>query len=65
MTRVVILMQENKTPDYYFPTLTAWGADIRNNGHLLAAPPIPVTVLIGMDITFSFRSSPPPNPRSL
>lgn len=41
MTRVVILMQENKTSDYYFPTLADWGADIRNNGHLLAAPPIP------------------------
>jgi phospholipase C len=41
MRRVVILMQENKTPDYYFPTLSKWGADIRNNGNLLAAPPIP------------------------
>jgi phospholipase C len=41
MTSVVILMQENKTPDYYFPTLADWGADIQNNGNLLAAPPIP------------------------
>ena len=41
MIRVVILMQENKTPDYYFPTLTNWGADIQNNGNLLAAPPTP------------------------
>ena len=41
MTRVVILMQENKTPDYYFPTLADWGADIQNRGKLLPAPPIP------------------------
>ena len=41
MTRVVVLMQENKTPDFYFPTLAAWGADIRNGGNLLADPPIP------------------------
>jgi phospholipase C len=25
MKRVVILMQENKTPDFYFPTLASWG----------------------------------------
>lgn len=41
MQRVVILMQENKTPDYYFPTLSLWGADIKNNGGLLSSPPIP------------------------
>ncbi|MDB6084171.1 MAG: hypothetical protein JWN43_2052 [Gammaproteobacteria bacterium] len=41
MTRVVILMQENKTPDYYFPTLSAWGADIENRGNLLTTPPVP------------------------
>lgn len=41
MTRVVILMQEIKTPDYYFPTLADWGADIQNKGDLLAEPPIP------------------------
>ena len=41
MTRVVILMQENKTTDYYFPTLADWGADVQNSGNLLAAPPIP------------------------
>jgi hypothetical protein len=40
MTRIVVLMQENKTPDYYFPTLAAWGAEIQNRGSLLAAPPI-------------------------
>jgi phosphoesterase family protein len=41
MTRAVILMQENKTPDYYFPTLAQWGAEVLNNGHLLTVPPIP------------------------
>jgi len=41
MTRVIILMQENKTPDYYFPTLASWGADVDNRGHLLKTPPIP------------------------
>jgi hypothetical protein len=43
MNRVVILMQENKTPDFYFPTLSAWGADIQNRGNLLEAPPLPDT----------------------
>ena len=37
--RVIVFMQENKTPDFYFPTLAAWGADILQNGHLMAAPP--------------------------
>jgi len=41
MARVVILMQENKTPDFYFPTLAAWGANIQNRGKLLATPPLP------------------------
>jgi len=41
MPRVVILMQENKTPDYYFPTLSLWGADVQNNSTLLSSPPIP------------------------
>lgn len=41
MVRVVILMQENKTPDYYFPTLAAWGANIQNRGNLLTSPPLP------------------------
>jgi hypothetical protein len=43
MVRVVILMQENKTPDFYFPTLSAWGANIQNRGNLLKAPPLPDT----------------------
>jgi hypothetical protein len=37
MTRIVILLQENKTPDYYFPTMAAWGAEIENRGHLRSA----------------------------
>ena len=41
MVRIVILMQENKTPDFYFPTLARWGANIQNRGSLLAAPPLP------------------------
>src|SRR6202030_2635050 len=41
MVRVVILMQENKTPEFYFPTLAAWGANIQNRGNLLKAPPTP------------------------
>jgi hypothetical protein len=41
MLRVVILMQENKTPDFYFPTLSQWGANIMNSGTLLTSPPTP------------------------
>jgi hypothetical protein len=41
MTRVVVLMQENKTTDFYFPSLAAWGAGVQNSGSPLAAPPIP------------------------
>ncbi len=37
--RVVVFMQENKTTDFYFPTLSAWGADVHNGGSLLTAPP--------------------------
>jgi hypothetical protein len=36
---VVVFIQENKTTDFYFPTLAAWGADVRHSGALLAAPP--------------------------
>jgi hypothetical protein len=41
MTRVDNLMQENKTPDYYFPTLARWGADVLDNDNLLTVPPVP------------------------
>ncbi|MEO7017281.1 MAG: alkaline phosphatase family protein [Leifsonia sp.] len=37
--RVVVFIQENKTTDFYFPTLREWGAEVANNGVLLAAPP--------------------------
>lgn len=38
--RVVVFIQENKTTDYYFASLRAWGADIAAPaGPLLAAPP--------------------------
>jgi hypothetical protein len=37
--RVVVFLQENKTTDFYFPTLAAWGAQVANHGHLLASPP--------------------------
>jgi hypothetical protein len=37
--RVVVFIQENKTTDFYFPTLREWGAEVANNGALLAAPP--------------------------
>jgi hypothetical protein len=41
MSRVVILLQQNKSTDYYFPTMAAWGAQIENRGHLRLSPPIP------------------------
>jgi hypothetical protein len=37
--RVVVFLQENKTTDFYFPTMDAWGAAVANHGKLLAAPP--------------------------
>ena len=37
--RVVVFIQENKTTDFYFPTLSAWGAAVTNHGNLLPAPP--------------------------
>ena len=37
--RVIVFLQENKTTDFYFPTLSAWGAEIHQYGTLLAAPP--------------------------
>ncbi|WP_158866998.1 alkaline phosphatase family protein [Leifsonia sp. AG29] len=39
VTRVVVFLQENKTTDFYFPTLAEWGAAVANNGNLLAAAP--------------------------
>ncbi|MEA9986796.1 alkaline phosphatase family protein [Subtercola sp. RTI3] len=37
--RVIVFIQENKTTDFYFPTLTEWGAQVANQGNLLSAPP--------------------------
>lgn len=37
--RVVVFLQENKTTDFYFPTLAAWGAAVANHGNLLSVPP--------------------------
>jgi hypothetical protein len=33
-------MQENKTPDFYFPTLARWGADVFLGDQLLESPPL-------------------------
>jgi phospholipase C len=37
--RIVVFIQENKTTDFYFPTLSAWGADVTNSGQLLHNAP--------------------------
>ena len=37
--RVIVFIQENKTTDFYFPTMAAWGAAVANNGKLLTAAP--------------------------
>jgi hypothetical protein len=37
--RVIVFIQENKTTDFYFPSLAAWGADIRQASALLEAAP--------------------------
>lgn len=37
--RVVVFVQENKTTDFYFPTLARWGALIGDQGPLLSAAP--------------------------
>jgi len=37
--RVVVLLQENKTTDFYFPAMAGWGAVIGGGGPLLAAAP--------------------------
>ena len=37
--RVIVFLQENKTTDFYFPSLAAWGAIVANHGNLLAAAP--------------------------
>src|SRR6516162_3612908 len=37
--QIVVLIQENKTTDFYFPTLAEWGAVIVNSGKLLSNAP--------------------------
>jgi hypothetical protein len=37
--RVIVFIQENKTVDFYFAAMKAWGAQVANNGKLLSAPP--------------------------
>ena len=37
--RVIVFLQENKTTDFYFPSLADWGAIVANHGNLLGAPP--------------------------
>jgi hypothetical protein len=37
--QVVVFLQENKTTDFYFPTMAAWGAAVATKGGLLQAPP--------------------------
>ncbi|WP_028048355.1 alkaline phosphatase family protein [Cellulomonas sp. URHD0024] len=37
--RVIVFLQENKTTDFYFPTMSAWGAAVANGGALLTQPP--------------------------
>ncbi len=37
--RVVVFLQENKTTDFYFPSLAAWGANVLDAGPLLGSPP--------------------------
>ncbi len=36
---MIVFIQENKTTDFYFPTMAAWGAQVANHGNLLSAPP--------------------------
>ena len=37
--RVIVFLQENKTTDFYFPSLAKWGAVVADHGNLLSAPP--------------------------
>ncbi len=37
--RVIVFIQENKTTDFYFAAMQAWGAQVANNGKLLTTPP--------------------------
>lgn len=37
--RVIVFLQENKTTDFYFPTLSEWGAQVANTGPLRTTAP--------------------------
>lgn len=37
--RVIVFLQENKTTDFYFPSLAAWGALVADTGPRLSTPP--------------------------
>ena len=37
--RVVVFLQENKTTDFYFSAMAAWGAAVSTHGPLLSSPP--------------------------
>ena len=37
--RVIVFLQENKTTDFYFASMAAWGAAVADNGNLLQSPP--------------------------
>ncbi len=37
--RVVVFLQENKTTDFYFASMAAWGAQVADGGTLLTTPP--------------------------
>jgi len=39
VSRVVVFLQENKTTDFYFSAMAAWGAAVASGGPLLGAPP--------------------------
>jgi phospholipase C len=39
VSRVVVFLQENKTTDFYFASMAAWGATIGSQGPLLSGPP--------------------------
>jgi hypothetical protein len=39
VTRIVVFIQENKTTDFYFPSLAAWGAEVQPYGTLLETAP--------------------------
>lgn len=39
VSRIVVFLQENKTTDFYFASMAAWGAAVADQGPLLGTPP--------------------------